>query len=142
MIQWWSIEKFATKIIPDYNGKIIFVWYQWKWTRWREIIDWKEYVTIDGKNIPIKCSFTIINGFSSHPDTDDIISIISKIKKNLYCRYKNLKNQKRKEKIKLVLTHWWDNRYYMEKLISTNAKLRKKYNIHVAKIKEKITIKL
>jgi predicted metal-dependent RNase len=128
MLQGGSIEKWTKKLVRLENTKIIFVWYQWEWTRWREILDWKEYIIIDWKAIPVKCEKTLINGFSSHAWTSDLLIFLNKFKK-------------RGNKIKLSLTHWWNNRYLLEKLINSNRTLKRKYEIIIPQLKEKISIK-
>ena len=132
MLQWWSIERWLKELVKNPNTKIIFTWYQWEWTRWREIIDWKDFIIIDWKAIPVRCKYEYIKGFSSHADTEDMITFLKKFKKYRW------------QKIKLVLTHWWDNRYVFKEILSSSTlkNIKKQYDIHIAKIKESLSIKI
>ncbi len=125
MLQWWSIENRLWLFVTNPNAKIIFTGYQWDWTRWSEIVNWKEYIVVNWEAMKIKCSYEYIKWFSSHADNNDLINFLHNFRPNNF------------SKIKLSLTHWWDNRYLLENEILKNKKLRKikkKYEILIPKI--------
>jgi len=131
MLQWWSIERWLKELVKNPDAKIVFTGYQWEWTRWREILDGKDFVVIDGKAIQVRCSYEYITWFSSHADTQDLLTFLKQFKKH------------DGKKIKLVLTHWWDNRYAFKELLFSSKnliKIRRQYDIHIAKIKENLII--
>ena len=129
MLQWWSIERWAKLLVQKPNTKVIFTWYQGEWTRWREIIDWKEYIVIDWKAVPVKCSYEYIKWFSSHADTEDLIHFLNSFKK-----WKG-------EKIKLALTHWGENRYkFKYEKLQNLRKTKRKYDIFIPNLKDNLKV--
>ena len=119
MAQGGSIEKWLKSYLENVNAKIIFTWYQAEWTNWRKILNQKDII-IGWEKVKNLCDKAYITWFSSHADDRDLKDFIKKIKKS--------------EKIKISLTHWWDNRYkFKDELVQilskkTNSKKLKKQN--------------
>jgi len=130
MLEWGSIEKWAKELIPNSTTKIIFTWYQWEWTKWRQVLDQNSYIVIKWKAIPVKCKSTIISWFSSHADTNDLLHLLRNFKKYNW------------NKILLTLTHGGDNRYLFEKIIKNSRKIRRIYKPKVVKLFQEIKIDL
>ena len=130
MLEWWSIEKWTEELVPNPNAKVIFTWYQWEWTKWRQILNQSSYIVIKGRAIPVRCKSTIISWFSSHADTNDLLKLLKNFKKHNW------------NKILLALTHGWDNRYLFEKMVKNSRKIRRVYKTKVAKLFQSMEIDL
>jgi len=60
---------------------IMFVGYQAEGTLGRLIIDGKKEIRIHGQNHKVKARITRINGFSAHPDRNELFTWLTKLKK-------------------------------------------------------------
>lgn len=64
----------AQRVLPDPNATMIFVGYQGEGTTGRRILEGESHVKIFKQMFPVRCHVERVEGFSSHPDYQDILA--------------------------------------------------------------------
>ncbi|MFA5764261.1 MAG: MBL fold metallo-hydrolase [archaeon] len=64
--------------VPDRNAEILLVGYQALGTLGRQLEDGAKTVRIYGENLPVRAKISKIEGYSSHKDSDHLVSFIEK----------------------------------------------------------------
>lgn len=71
------------RFLPDPKNTIILMGYQAVGTLGRQIEEGNKEVSIKGVNVPVRAKVYSISGFSSHKDSDNLISMVSDTVKTL-----------------------------------------------------------
>lgn len=113
----YHISRYAN----DSNNMILFIGYQVSGTLGRKILINQKNIHIDNKDLAIKASVDIIDGFSAHADQEGLISFVKNVK-NTYCIYLIHGDKTRLEKFKTKIVQELEDK------------------VHIVKAKEKIYI--
>lgn len=77
MLEGWTIQKHVEEFAFGKNA-LVFVWYQWVWTKGREIVEWARDLIIPWKGwVHIGCEVHQMKSFSTHWDQNDILKLIN-----------------------------------------------------------------
>jgi metallo-beta-lactamase family protein len=71
----------AQRVLPNRNDTIIFVGFQAAGTTGRRILEREPVVRIFKQEVPVRCHIERVEGFSSHPDYEDILAWLRDIPK-------------------------------------------------------------
>lgn len=129
MCDWWAIDYHLKQNLPNKKSKIIFIWYCPENTRWWKIKAKNEFISFDGKPIPLNCEVDDIAWFSAHMDEYEIIDFLT--------------NQKFNRDAIIALTHGWDGRFELaRKLEVVMHFMKQKVKIIVPKHWEEVKVKI
>lgn len=95
--------------LPDPKNAILFIGYQVPGTLGRAIKDRSKYVEIDKNKIPIRAEIEIVDGYSSHKDSDHLLEFV-------------LNSEKRLEKVFVVMGEP-KSAMYLTQRIRDNSKI-------------------
>ncbi len=79
MWQSWTAKFHFDHILWDKNATILFSWYQWDQTLWKELTTWKKAVIINWEEKSVLCNVYSVWWFSSHGDHRDLLSLVSNV---------------------------------------------------------------
>lgn len=126
MLQWWAVLNHLKEIVSNEKAKIIFVWYQAKWTLWNKILSWEKTIEINWELFDVKCDFVQVKWFSSHIWWDDLKDFL------------NFQNYSKWATI--YLNHWWEWRKQLKEELSDLTK--KWIKTELAELWKEVKIKL
>jgi metallo-beta-lactamase family protein len=66
--------------LPDPKNAILFIGYQSMGSLGRDILEKKPVLKIDKVKVPLKAEVAIVNGYSSHMDSDNLVKFVSSTK--------------------------------------------------------------
>jgi metallo-beta-lactamase family protein len=66
--------------LPDPKNAILFIGYQSMGSLGRDILEKKPMLKIDKETIPLKAEVVVVNGYSSHMDSNNLVKFVSHMK--------------------------------------------------------------
>jgi metallo-beta-lactamase family protein len=69
--------------LPDPKNGILFIGYQTMGSLGRDILEKKPTIRIDREIIPVKAQVEVVNGYSSHMDSDNLVNFVSHTQKTV-----------------------------------------------------------